>query len=292
MAEAKEEIGQFFGKGRVYEQSKLASLDMQAVEATFEQIPYIFEAGIKAQTTATTADAGSGKVYTYAFGMTAANALSTYTIEAGDNQRVDEMEYAYVEKFSLAGATKEALKMSATWAGRQMTDAEFTTTATVPTVEEILFAKGKLFIDTSGGTIGTTQKTTTWLGIQIDVDTGNNAIWSGDGNSYYTFVKNVGASIKGKMTLEHDTFGEAELGFARTGAARLVRMIWLGTALTTTGTTHTTKKLIFDSAIVYDNVPDVADKDGNDTVVLSWHSVDAGSIVPTFTVVNQLATLP
>lgn len=286
---AEEDIGSMLPQPRVYFPIQGAQVEFDEVEATFEQLPYILEAGIKTVTTGVADSTGSGKVYSYPISTTAQNTFTTYTLQGGDNQRVDLVDYAFVTKFSISGAKGEAVKMSASWTGQAATDGDFTTSIAVPTIESILFQKGKLYLDPT--TAGTTQKTTTWLGTKIAVETGIAPIYTGDGTlTFSTAAVITPPKVTGELVLRHDTTGEAELGFARLGTVRLLRQEFQGSTLTTAGV-YTTKTLRFQAAILYDEIPSIDEQDGNDIVTLKWHAVDSGSLIPTFTVVNSLTAL-
>jgi len=84
---AEEDVGVLPGVDRTYTPKLLAALAMEETEATFEQLPYILEAGVKSVSGVKDGD-GSGYAYTFAFPTTAANTPLTYTIEMGDNQAV------------------------------------------------------------------------------------------------------------------------------------------------------------------------------------------------------------
>jgi len=291
-----EDIGAYEGYGRAYVPKLHATLTLDETPATFEQLPLLLEGAIKAVTTGVTDTGGSGKVYAYPAPSTAANTILTYTIEGGDNQRADEMEYSHVGSFSLSGAKGEAVMMSGELRGRQATDAEFTGTATLPTVEEILFQKGELYIDAT--TIGTTQKTQTWLGFSLEWPSGWKEVFTGDGNLYFTKLEYVGHKddpITGELVLEHDSVAEAEIAAARAQTARLIRMLFQGTALTTAGSAYTYKTLNIDLAVKYTSVPEVGDEDGDDIVTLPFQVIWASAAAPSalgavVTVVNQAAT--
>lgn len=289
-----EDVGLLEPTDRSYVPRLGAQVTLDDTPATFEQLPYLLVACINGITTGTTDTAGSGKVWTFTAPTTTPNTIKTFTIEMGDNQRVDEAEYAFVEEISLSGAKEEAVMMSATFRGRQATDAEFTGSLSIPTVEEILFGKGKLYIDPT--TIGTTQKTETWLGFSLNIPGGWKAVYTGDGNLYFTKIEYVGHKdnpITGEITLEHDTVAEAEIGFARSETMRLLRMQFLGSALQTSGS-FTYKTLRIDLPIKYTEVPELDDEDGDDIVTLPFQAVYGvtGAIAPSITVVNELTTLP
>ena len=288
-----EDIGLLVKGDRLYIPRLGATLAMDEIEATFEQLPYVLAASIEKTVTGVADGAGSGKIYQFDQATTVANAVQTFTIEMGDDQRVDEMEYAYVEKFTLSGAKGEALKVSADWRGRQATDTDFTGALSVPTVEEILFSKGKLYIDPT--TIGTTQKTATWLGFSLEAPGGWKAVYTADGNLYFTqivYKGHKGEPITGEITLEHDSTAEAEITAARAGTLRLMRMLFTGSALATAGT-YTYKTLKIDMAIKYSEVPELTDEDEDDIVTLPFEVVynSTAALGAQFLVVNQLASL-
>ncbi len=289
-----EDVGLLLATHRSYIAQKGGELTMEDTPATFEQLPYILAAAVESVVTgATDGTQGSGKIYQYDWGTNAAQTVKTLTVEMGDDQRVDEMEYAHVFEFALSGAAGEALMMSATWQGRQVVDAEFTTGVTIPTVEEILFQKGTVKIDDTGGTIGTTLKTATVLGFTMNARTGNVPIHAADGNLYFTSIKNTGGEITGELTFEHDATGEAELGKARTEALRLMRLLFQGSALSTPGTAYTYKTLKIDMTIQYTELPPISDQDNNDTIVLPYRGVwsVADAIAPQIIVVNENTSL-
>ena len=290
-----EDVGTYESYGRTYIPMLHATIALKETPATFEQLPLLLEIGVKAVTTGVTDTGGSGKIYAYPAPVTAANTLLTCTIEGGDNQRADEMEFSHAESISLSGAKGEAVMMSAKLRGRQATDSEFTGTATLPTVEEILFGKGKLYIDAT--TIGTTQKTQTWLGFKLDWPTGWKEVFTGDGNLYFAKLEYTGHQAKkpitGELVLEHDTTGEAEINAARAKTTRLIRMQFDGNALTTAGSAYTYKALRIDLAVKYTGVPEVGDQDGDDIVTLPFQVVyaSAASLAAQITVVNELAAI-
>ncbi len=288
--QAEENIGQLVPKARTYVPRKVATLEMPETEATFEQLPYILAAGVENVVTGVADGTGSGKVYQYDLSNAAQQTPAVYTIESGDNVRVDEMEYSFVEEFELNGNKGEAVKMSGKWKGRQSTDAEHTTSLSVPTVEEILFGSGKLYIDDSAGTVGTTQKTGTWLGFKLSCKTGHKVVESADGQVYFATITQSAPEITGEILLEHDAIGEAELNKARTEAARLVRMTFEGSNLTT-ASTYSKKTLRIDMAILYTEVPSIDEQDADDVVALPFRVVDDTSLQATFTVVNSLTAL-
>ena len=289
-----EDVGILAPTDRAYVPRVHALLDMDEIEATFEQLPYIFEAGVKL--VSPSAD-GSGSGYTYAYELStsAQNTLRAYTIEGGDDQQAEEMEYSLVQKFVLSGTVGEALKMSAQWMGRQVANTTYTASLSLPTVEEILFGKTSLYIDASGGTIGTTQISSTLLDMNLAVDTGVIPVFAADGNLYYSTHKISGDDMQVilSMTYEHNSDAVGQKTIWRGPTERLVRLEATGSDLSTSGT-HSTKKLRIDLAGFYTDFSKLGENNGNDVyeVEFTGRYVDADSLFCEFLVVNELSALP
>lgn len=262
-----EDIGYLSGVDRNYCPKLLAAIQFDAVPATFEQLPIILSAGVKNVVTGVTDTGGSGKVYTYTFPTTSANTIRTYTIEGGDDSGAEEMEYSFVESFEISGNGGEALQMSANWVGRQVSTAAFTAISPmVPaTVEEILFGKGKLYIDNVSGTIGTTQVSNTLLGIGLPVTTGWIAKFAADGNLYFSFAQSTKPEVLLNVTFEHNATAIAEKLAWRNKTARLFRLDFPGSALTTAGM-FSTKLLRINLAGRWEKFDKIGEMNGNDIV--------------------------
>ncbi len=288
-----EDVGAYVKKARVYIPQEGGTLTLDEVPATYEHLPLLWACAIEGFRTGTVDTAGSGFVYQFDVPPTGtANAIKTLTCEMGDNTRVDLGVYGFVKSWSLSGAKGEAVMMGGEIETRAVTDTEFTTASpTVPTVEEILFQKGQLWIDAT--TIATTTATNTWLGFSLDGPSGWNSIFTGDGSTSFSAIKYVGQKddpITGELTLEHDTTAETEITAARAGTTRLVRMLFQGTALTSAGT-YTYKTLKVDAVVHYTDVPELSDEDGDDTVTLPFEVISNNTLAMQIIVVNQVTTL-
>lgn len=260
-----EEIGFFSGGDRTYIAKLLAALSMDDTPATFEQLPYILEAGVKAVQTGASGG-GSAKLYTYTFPTSTPNTLATYTIEGGDNQQEEYITYSFVDQFKLTGKPGEAVMMSADWMGREVTNGTFTGSIAIPTVEDILFSKGKLYVDAVSGTQGTTQLSNTFLGMELSVKTGVTAVFTGDGNLYFSFTKAVKPEVTLDITFEHDSNSVTEKTNWRNQTARLIRVQFDGTALSTAGTNYSNKALRIDLAGKWQKFDKIDEQDGNDII--------------------------
>lgn len=279
-----------------YKSQVAASYKMPKTEVTFEQAPYPLACGIKNVVTGVADGAGAGKIYAYPLPYTGtANTIKTATLEGGDANRAEKMEYAFVESFKISGAAGEPLMWDAcVWQGRQCASVTFAVLSpTVP--EEVQFEGGKLYIDASGGTIGTTQKTLTWLGFELGGPTGWIARHTGDGNLYFAqpiFIGHAAKPLTGKLIIEHDATATSLIAGVRAQSVYLLRMKFEGSTITQ-GTAYGKKTFIVDAAVQFNEVPDLSAQDGNDTVELPFTCKvsAADNLHAAITVVNTTASL-
>jgi len=293
-----EDVGYVSGVDRSYQPQLLAAVDFEDTPATFEQLPYVLAAGVKNVVSGAADGAGSGKIYTYAFPTTSANTIKTYTVEGGDDQQAEEMEYAFVESFKLSGkggGSLPALMLSSAWLGRQLSLSTFTGAIALPSVEEILFGKANLYLDPVSGTSGSTLKSNTLIGADLEVKTGWAPRFAGDGQIYFGRAAHVREAMEVllRVTFEHDATSVAEKANWRAQTARLLRLLWQGSALGTPGTTYTYKSLIVDLAGKWDSFEKIGEDNGNDIVTGTFRArYDATSnSFAQIVVVNELASL-
>lgn len=291
-----EDIGIAVPTTRTYIGQIAGSLSMEATPATFEQILHLLEAGIKTVGTGVADGVGTGKVYAYPIPTTSLNTLKTYTIESGDNQQAEEMSYCFVEKITLSGERGKAVMMSADWIGRQVSNVSFTGSLSAPTVEEILAAKGAMYIDAVGGTIGTTQVTQTLLEFSLEITTGWKAKYTLDSGQLYfdfSYFDKDSFEMKLEVTYEHNSTAVAEKTAWRDETKRLLRLQFLGGALGTPGT-HTYKTLRLDMPGFYESFDALDSDDGNSIVKASFVCGydETAALAPTLTVVNLLTSVP
>jgi len=279
------DVGTLVQDGTSYRPHSSAALAMEETPASFELLPVILSAGIEDVTTGVADGGGSGYIYQYDVSTSSVQTPKSYTIEGGDDQESDEMEYCEVSHFTLSGASREAVMVSADWFGRQLTDCAFTAALSPLAVDTMQFAKCKFFLDDT--TVGTTSVSGTLVGFNLDVDTGRRPLYAADGTSYFGQSKGVGCTITGELTLEHNATGEAERGKAQSESVRYIRIRCEGDTLTTAGTTYTYKTFISDMAIKYTEVPSIEDQDGNNVVTLPFRAVN--NLDPQFIVVNERA---
>lgn len=283
------DVGNLIADATTYRPYSEGSIVFDEMPATFETLPYILSASIENIQTAAADTGGSGHIWQYDYPTTAvATAPRTFTIEAGDNQEADAMEYSFVEEFTISGAAQEALMVTATWRGRQLTDTGLTAGLTVPTQEEILFQKGKFYVNTTSVSTAT-QLTATVVAFEFGGPSGWKPIYAADGNLYFSALKNVGPELEGSFTFEVDATGEAQRGYAQAETVQYCRAEWSGAALTTAGSSYTYKTLRIDFAFKYTEVPSLEDDDGNDQYTIPFRVVSNAN--PQIIVVNEVETI-
>lgn len=264
-----DDVGYISALNESYISKDGGQLEMDEVDATFEQLQHIFEASVSTGAVTTAAP----WVWTYPLPTTAQPTICTYTVEGGDNQQEEQFLYGFVEKFTLSGEAGGPVNIGATWLGKTVAKGTYTSALSVPTVEGILFQLGKLYIDPTTGNFGATQKTNTWLDFSMEYDSGWRAVYTGDGSLAFSFLKNVGPSIALDVTFEHDTTGVAEKDAWRAKTGRLIEMLFEGTALSTTSTAYSKKTLKIDLAGSWEKFDKIDEKDGNDIVKGTFKSL-------------------
>ena len=291
-----EDVGYISGLDRSYQPQLSAVLAMESTPATFEQVLHILEAGVKLVGTGVS-DGGpgaSGKIYTYTFPKTSKNTIKTYTIYGGDDQYSDRMENAFVQDFKLTGKGGEAVMMEATWQARQSGSAAFAGSPTIPTVEEVLFSKGALYVDAVSGNFGGTIKSSTFLGFDLSVKTGWVPVFAANGQLYFAFAKITQPEVLLNITFEHDSHGGDQKAAWRAGTSKLVRLNFPGSTLGTAGTGFTTKVLRIDLAGRWEKFEKLGEENGNDilagTFRARYNATEAA--FAEIKVVNELATVP
>ena len=255
-----EDIGMLVPVGRSYIARYEAGLTLNDTEATFEQLPHLFEMGIESVTpVAGTSD------YTYTYVMPYASSdlvsstdLATYTVEGGDNAAAEEFGYAFARSISLTGSAGQALMMSAEIVGRQVEAGAFTTGIAIPTVEEILFSMGKLCIDdVTGAFPATTPISNQLLGMSLSINTGWLPVYTADGALYFSFIKQTTPEVTLQITFEHDKTAIAEKVNWRAQTPRIISLVFTGTD---------GKELAIDIAGKWASFDVLGEQDGNDIV--------------------------
>lgn len=286
-----EDVGYLSKVNRTNEKKLLANISIPT-QATFEDIAYMFDMGIKAVATGATDTGGSGKIYTFALPTTASNTIGTYTVEGSDGQQGYAMSYAFCDEITLSGSGGNPVEATYNLFGRTVTKAT-KTTLSLATADVINFSKGKLYIDAVGGTAGTTQVANTWLDFNLSIKTGWQPMFTGDGEKYFTDIINVGPELMLDLTVEHDANGVLRYDDFIAQTAKQFRMVFEGSALTTAGATYTYKSLIVDVVAKIEKWGPIQSRDGNNVVPITLRAAYDGTAAKfaTITVVNEVASL-
>jgi len=290
-----EDIGVLAHSARSYYGKLLGGFRLLETPLTFEQAGYVFQAGIKKVATPTSDGAGSGKVWGYDFATSASNTVQTYSVEGGDDAKAENAKYGFCTNFEINGEVGQALMLAADWATHGPAPiADFTGSIAVPTVEEVLFHTGKLYIDDASGNFGTTLKSDTLVAMSCKVTTGLTPRHTASGSLEYSGI-NVGVpEIELEVTFEHNATAVAEKANWRSRKERLIQLAFGGAALTTAGTAYTYKTFKMDIAGQWSKFDVLDEINGNDVVrgTFVGRYLPAVSKFATFTLVNEQASLP
>ena len=283
-----EDIGMLVPVGRSYIARYEAGLTLNDTEATFEQLPHLFEMGIESVTPTPTGTSD----YTYTYIMPYASTdlvsstdLATYTVEGGDNAAAEEFGYGFARSISLTGSAGQALMMSAEIVGRQVEAGTFTPGIAIADVEEILFGMGKLYISDVKAFPATDLISNQLLGMSLSINTGWLPVYTADGALYFSFIKQTTPEVTLQITFEHDTTAIAEKAKWRAQTPRIINLTFTGTD---------GKKLAIDIAGKWASFDVLGEQDGNDivsgTFIGSYNSTVGGMFKVAIT--NLLNALP
>ena len=197
----------------------------------------------------------------------------------------EEFGFGFVRSMSLTGSAGQALMMSAEIVGRQVESDTFTAGVAIADVEEILFSKGKLYIDNVGAFPATTPISNQLLGMSLSINTGWLPVYTADGNLYFSFIKQTTPEVTLQITFEHDTTAVAEKAAWRAQTPRIISLVLTGSD---------GKELAIDIAGKWASFDVLGEQNGNDivsgTFIGSYNSTVGGMFQVAVT--NLLAALP
>lgn len=274
-------------------------------DATFEQLLYLFNAGIYLATPTTDASSAITRTWSVQSASTdpvATTDLGTLVIESGDNNDLDIARFCYVRELNLTGKQGEAMQLTATLGSRApSTSSAFTAVGSTDfenPAETILFSKVGLYIDDTTGTIGATQKSETILDMTLRFTTGWVPLEAKDGRLDFSNIKRIDDEIMLDVTFEHNGVASAERAAWRAGTDRMLRLQWTGNAISTTdsGVSIDTKLFRMDLYGTWTTFgPEGLEEQNGDNIYRGTFRV---AYVPVaakkadFTIVNEVATLP
>ena len=287
-----EEIGIIPASDRSYKPKLGAQVLMEETPFTFEQLPYILNAGVD-NATGVQDGAGTDYVYTYTFPTTAVKTPVSYTLELGDDTQEEQSLYGMVSSFNISGRIWEAIMMNATWFGRAVNTGTKTAALAAAAVDECMFGQSKLYIDAGGGTIGSTEITDTLQEFALSVNTGVVPIPTDNDLDFSTDGMNEPIlSLRLKMLNNATAVAEKAAHLAET--TRLIRILAeFPTAVATPGTTYTFKTLQIDLAGKWSSFDPLGDEDGQSVVegVFDVKYSSADALFAEIIVVNELSAL-
>ena len=288
-----EDVGIIGGTDRSILPYKWGQLEIPQHPATFEQLPYYLTSLVKL-TSGTQDGTGSDYIYQYDVPYNAAGTYQTFTVEAGDDQQEEQMLHAFFQRFELSGEGEGPVQIQGTMVGKAVSTGSFTAGVSIPTVEDILFSKGALYLDAASGAYGTTQVSNTLLGFTITVEQILLVKQSADGAQTWDIIYRGPIGISGNLTYVHNASAVSEKSAWRNQTPRLLRLLFEGNAVATPGTAYSKKTLIVDLPIKYTKFNALEDSDGLTTVACDFVSKYNATVGDRgkFIVVNELSTLP
>jgi hypothetical protein len=369
-----ESIGYKSEVNRSYIPYVLGSVKQGPDVATYEQLPYIFAAGIRGIEVGQADGSGSGRIYHYPVPLTdasvrltaatisfasstntiadsaeglgfimagdlirvsgsasndgiyrvataAASAITvtepltddaagatvtieiltqTYTVEGGNNVRVERSTYSFPTSFELSGrggANADAIMISSSWTTRQWTKLAtgFTSGISLPDIDELLFSASKLYIDDVDGSIGTTEKNDTLAGFTYRATTGLAHQFAGNGDLYFSKAHRKGrVMLSLAITMYQNDTALAEYDAWREQKPRLLQIRIDGPTLETAGTSYSKKSLILNMPGMWTSFSEPGDIEGAETLEGQFRPAydPTADIGPSIIVVNELSALP
>jgi hypothetical protein len=297
--EIEEQIGVIDGSNRTKIVQYLSGLEFAETPMTFEQIQYLLRMGFAGPNEGAADGVGTDFIYETPIPILTKPTATPLTIETGDDFEVERSAYHVATKIKLSGAVGQTARMSATTIGREAARyAGGFTAVSIPSVDEVVVNKGKVYLDAVSGDFGTTQVANVIIGFNIDIEIAWHAQHTLDGSLDFTTAIYTGKKISGELIYLHDTAAGGATGaksFFRAQTAKLMRILLEDEDnVATPGTTYSKKSVIIDLPIKFRNPGIRGNSNGISTVSLPFVSkydptADTSGL---FTVVNELATLP
>lgn len=271
---------------------KIQNLNVEGT-TVFEDLGYFLGMGLKGGVSGSS-DGGTPPAYTYAYTptLTDQDTPDTYTIQFGDNEQAYYAEYCFVKQLTLDFQVDQLAKLTAAIVGRQRTAQAFTGSLSDRTTEDLIADNVIVYMDDTGGTIGTTSFSTgvvgcTWTMANFMPDK------TLDGTLYFTQLVEQPLAAELTLTCEVNTATQAKLA-KFTGDTRQLVRVECSNATAIHGTVH--KRLRLDGAY---NLTDwgpigSADHNGIQTVQLKFtgeYDATYGAIAKA-ELVNALSALP
>ena len=294
---AEENIGIFGGADRTYTPKLMAELPLAETEATYEQLPDLFQmcgfgtSGGGNRAGSAQGASGSSVIFTLPIPTATMPITYSYTAEVGDlregagaNNNAEVMPYALCKELTLTWEGGAAVKVEATLLGRYGTATNamgsFSAAGTLVAVDEILSGNGTVYMAPVTASFGAHLSTPgNILAGKITFEPKWEPKFPIDaGITYFHTAVFTGCDISGELTMEYQISGT----FGASGSAGVVekwrqeqpflmRIAVPGPAIAA-GTTITNKLLQIDLPIKIIKAEPLDDMNGNDIRVMTFES--------------------
>ncbi len=177
-------------------------------DANYEQLAYLLGMAVKGGVTPT----ASGGAYTWDYtpNLYSTANLDTYTIEHGDDKHQFQSSFCFAKSLELSGQVDDAVMVSANIVGQDMIAKPFTAGLNPPTsITPAISGMGKLYVDTSKASLGTTQFTATLVDWSYKLREGYTPMKYTDGGLTFTDVaeKKRGVDLDVTMAFNDNSYG-------------------------------------------------------------------------------------
>src|SRR5258706_6515533 len=214
----------------------------------FQQLPWIFGAGLKGGVTPSEVTVGQGDMLwnqTPSLVSGVSNAQDSFTVELGDDTQEFESEYAMIERIRISGQVAQGMDASPVNVevdifGRQLTPTTFTPALSLPVAEPLNAKLARLYLDTAWSGIGGTELANILRSFDIEILTGVHPKFSGSGNKYFNAHGEGIIKATAQFTLEGLSAANAIFNAQQAGTFQAVRLQINGGVIGS-GTAHSLK---------------------------------------------------
>jgi len=199
-----EDVGTMASAERTADTRLMATVPMPQTTLTYEQILHVLEASMGQVNP--TGTAPGPYVYAYSVPLsTTPPTIRPYTLRVGNVLAPSDIKIvpgSWVQEWEMSGEAGSFWTVQATWQGQRGINGAFTSAIALPAVQDVIFSNTSLFIDASGGTIGTTQIQGVLIAASIKYASAIEWVPPGDGTLYPTRIKIGRPRITYTLTLE------------------------------------------------------------------------------------------
>jgi len=244
---------------------------------------------------------GSSSEYTWAYepALTtrntpdAANGVDTFTIEYGDDTQAYESEFVVGTKLTIEGQPNQPIKRTLELLGRQRTDTTFTgalTYSSGSSMQRSPFNLAEIYIDTTGASLGTTQKQGLLKAFTFEYESGFTPRFAADGQLYFYQLDEERKAPRLTLTYARGSDCDAERTKYEANTTTFIELQLVGQTALDSNVPH----LYIDGAYEYVAWPEVSQESGLTTVQVVAEGVyDATwAKMVSFSLLTNLVTWP